>query len=506
MAGERLYMSYKVQLSDLKREGGLPVTQQLVDRFRRAIDDGLLEPGEKLPPTRQLAEEAGVNHLTAARAYRRLAELGYVSASVGRGTFVRSLAPAAAAESGDDWQIYALPQLEVSYAEQVLADSFELAGEEGMISLATGWPAPSTYPTEQLATIAGQVFEEEGGRAIAYLPAEGLYRLREQLALRGRRVGFAQDPDEIVVTSGAQQAIHLVVETVLDEGDVAAVESPTFVGMLSSMRSADARVIGVPVDDEGLDVDALERVLAQHEVKLLGLQTANQNPTGRNLSPERRERLARLAVERNMFVIEDRVYEDLRFEAEETRPLRELAPGHVLYVNSLSKSVGGGLRLGWVAGRGPVLERIALRKLDADFHTPTLVQHIAARYLASGAYDRHVASTTSFYRERRDALMDSLERHLPGEYRADRPTGGHHVWATLTRRVNERALYSEAIRQGVTFTPGGAVTAERQSLTSIRLSFSLLDPPELDEGVRRLATALREVRRRARHSMAAPLS
>src|SRR3954453_1904903 len=402
---EGVHMSYKVELSDLRRDGDVSLTQQLVDRFSEAIESGVLEPGEKLPPTRQLAQEAAVNHLTAARAYRRLAELGYVSATVGKGTFVRSLAPAAAAEAGDDWQIYALPQREVSYAEQVLADSFELADEEGMISLAVGWPAPSTYPTEQLAAIAGQVFEEEGGQAIAYLPAEGLYPLREQLALPGRPTGFAQDPDEIVVTSGAQQAIHLVAETVLDEGDVAAVESPTFVGLLSSIRTAGGRAIGVPVDDQGLDVDALEQVLARHEVKLLALQTANQNPTGRNLSAERRERLARLVMERNLFVIEDRVYEDLRFEAEPCRPLRELAPGHVLYVNSLSKSVGGGLRLGWIAGRGPVLERIARRKLDADFHTPTLIQHMAARYLASGAYDRHLEATMPFYRERRDALI-----------------------------------------------------------------------------------------------------
>src|SRR5436190_24155575 len=139
-ARKQIAMSYKVQLSDLVREGDLPLTQQLVERFQRAIEGGVLEPGEKLPPTRQLAEQAGINHLTAARAYRRLAELGYVSASVGRGTFVRALAPAAAAaDDGDDWQIYALPQREVRYAEQILADSFELAGEEGMISLATGW-------------------------------------------------------------------------------------------------------------------------------------------------------------------------------------------------------------------------------------------------------------------------------------------------------------------------------------------------------------------------------
>jgi 2-aminoadipate transaminase len=205
-------------------------------------------------------------------------------------------------------------------------------------------------------------------------------------------------------------------------------------------------------------------------------------------------------------VLEDRVYADLRFDDHESRPLRELAPGHVLYVNSLSKSVGGGLRLGWVAGRGPVLERIAHAKIDADFHTPTLIQHIAARYLASGGYDRHLEETVPFYRGRRDALLEALERHLPGEYRAEAPRGGHNVWVTLTRPVEERALYSEAIRQGVTFTPGGAMTAERRPQTSFRLSFSLLAPEQLDEGVRRLARALREVRRRARHSVAAPLS
>jgi 2-aminoadipate transaminase len=239
----------------------------------------------------------------------------------------------------------------------------------------------------------------------------------------------------------------------------------------------------------------------------VALQTASQNPTGRDLSEERRQRLAELAIERNMFVIEDRVYADSRLEGDEpVRPLRELAPAHVVYVNSLSKVVGGGLRLGWVAARGPVLERITMLKLATDFHTPTLLQHMGARFLASGGYDKHVATTADFYRERRDALLGSLERHMAGEYRVHSPRGGHHLWVTLERPIDERALYTEAMRHGVTFTPGGAVTAERRSQTSLRLSFSLLDPEQLDEGVRRLARATREVRRRTRHSFAMPVS
>jgi 2-aminoadipate transaminase len=499
-------MSYKIDLSALHRDGDVSLTQQLVDRFAAAIDAGELEPGEKLPPTRELAASVGVNHLTAARVYRKLGELGYVTARVGRGTFVRSLAPAGSAEHGDDWQVYALPQREITYPEQVLADAFSTAGQRGLISLAVGWPSPELYPTAALARITAEVFEDEGGEALSYLPAEGLWALREELAARGRDGGWAGEPDEILVTSGAKQALGIAAHATLEEGDVALIESPTFLGMLQSLRYTGARVIGVPVDEDGLDIDSLERLLARHEVKLVALQTACQNPTGRNISEERRRRLAELAVERNFFVIEDRVYADGSLEGQPVRPVRELAPAHVIYVNSLSKVVGGGLRLGWIAARGPVRERLAMLKLEDDFHSPTLIQHIAARWLAAGAHDRHVEATLPFYRERRDALLAALERHLAGEYRVDRPRGGHHVWVTLTRPTDERALYTEAARHGVTFTPGGAVTAERRSQTSFRLSFSLLEPAQLDEGVRRLSRAIREVRRRARTAGAAPMS
>ncbi|MEA2331869.1 MAG: 2-aminoadipate transaminase [Thermoleophilaceae bacterium] len=495
-----------MNLSDLDRDGDVSITQQLVDRFLAAIEAGELEPGAKLPPTRELAAEVGVNHLTAARVYRKLAELGYVTAQVGRGTFVRTLAPAGSASHGDDWQVYALPPHEISYSEQVLADTFSLAGRDDVISLATGWPSPSTYPTEELAAIAADVFAEVGGNALSYLPAEGLFDLREQIAVRGITYGYAEDADEVVITSGAQQAIALAARATLEPGDVAVIESPTFIGMMTALRGTGARVIGVPVDEDGLDVGALEHLLARHEVKLVGLQSACHNPTGRSLSDERRGRLAELALERNFFILEDRVYADMHFDGEIVRPVRELAPAHVIYVNSLSKVVGGGLRSGWVAARGAVRERIAMLKLEADFHSPTLIQHMAARWLATGAYDRHVAGTIPFYRERRDALLAALERHMPGEYHADPPEGGHHLWVTLTRPLDERALYAEAARDGVTFTPGGAITAERRSQTSFRLSFSLLNPEQLDEGVRRLARAIREVRRRARHAVAAPMS
>ena len=499
-------MSYKVDLSHIDRGGAVSITQQLVDRFVAAIENGHLTPGEKLPPTRALAGAAGVNHLTAARVYRKLAEDGYVTAAVGRGTFVRTLVPASARSEGDDWQSYVLPDRETSYQEEILSDAFRLAHQEGMISLATGFPSPRFHPTKELAEHAAQAFAEMGQDVIAYTNPEGLLELRERIAEGGLKRGFADGAEEIIVTSGGQQATDVAVRAMVEPGDVVVVESPTFVGTLAALRSTGARVIGVPVDEGGLDVAALEQVLARHEVKLCALQPACQNPTGSDLAPQRRARLTELAAERNFFILEDGVYADLRYDGERPLALRKDAPGHVVHVNSLSKVLGGGLRIGWIAARGPVLARMTTLKQCADFHTSTLIQHMAARYLATDAYAANIEASLPYYRERRDVLVAALDKHLAGEVRVTVPRGGHHVWATLVRPVEERVLYSEAVRSGVSFTPGGAVTAERPHQTSFRLSFSLVEPEELEEGVKRLARALREVRRRDRTAVAAPFS
>jgi DNA-binding transcriptional MocR family regulator len=499
-------MPYKSDLFHVDRGSDVSITQQLVDAFTGAIETGALTPGEKLPPTRALAADAGVNHLTAARVYRKLAEDGYVTATVGRGTFVRTLAPAAAEAQGDDWQSYVLPERQASYQEEILSDAFRLARQEGMISLATGFPSPRFHPVKELAEHCAEAFAQEGADVISYTNPEGLLALRERIAEGGARRGFAEGPEEIIVTSGGQQAIDVAVRAIVEPDDVVVVESPTFVGTLAALRSTGARVIGVPLDEHGLDVAALEKVLTRHEVKLCAIQPACQNPTGADLAPDRRARLLELARERNFFILEDGVYADLRYEGERLPALRREALGHVVHVNSLSKVVGGGLRLGWIAARGPVLDRMTMLKQGTDFHTSTPIQHIAARYLATDAYPRNIEQSLPYYRERRDVLHAALTKHLAGEVEARVPRGGHHLWVTLNRPVEERLLYSEAVRNGVSFTPGGAVSVDRPHRTSFRLSFSLLEPEDLEEGVKRLARALREVRRRDRATVAAPFS
>lgn len=502
-------MSYKLKMFDLKRDGEVSITQQLVTLFATLIDSGELAPGERLPATRALAAEVSVNHLTAVRVYRRLAELGYVTAAVGRGTFVRQRvpvaigAPAGAAEGGrgaqapdDDWQVGLLAARPVTYADEMLRDSLHapLGGEA--IALGSGYPDPALCPSEELAALAAQITRDRPRAITDYLQVEGLPELRERLAELGRAAGYATSADEILVTTGARQAIDLVARALLEPGDVAVVESPTFAGALASLHSAGARVLPMPVDADGPDIGALERILARHEVKLVVLQEACQNPTGADLSPPRRARLLELARTRGFFVLDDGVYATMRFDGEPLRRMRAEAPSHVIYVDSMSKTIGGGLRLGWIAASGPILARLVQLKIDADIHTAALPQYLAAAYLQGDRHAELLRTALPVYRERRDALVAALERHLEYDATWTVPQGGNHIWVTLREPVDERGLYVAALRAGTTFLPGGAVTAEKSSRTSMRLSFGLVEPALLDEGVRRLAVALREVRRR----------
>lgn len=487
-------MSYKFDLSHLQRDADTSITAQLVELVKAAIERGDLRPGEKLPTTRSVAEEAGLNHLTVVRAYRRLAQEGFVTAARGRGTFVRQAPPSGGVRE-ERWQHAVLPEARRSYVNQVVADTWVPLSGQDHVNLATGWASPELHPASELARMSGEVFAEAGAAALMYGDPDGVWPLREELARRGAASGFAGDPDEIVVTTGARQAIDLVSRTILRPGDVAVTESPTFIGALASMQSAGARVLGVPYDEEGIDIDALEAILARHEVKLVSVQSGSQNPTGQDLSPGRAERLLELARERSFFVIEDGVYSTVRFGKPEPPRLRSREPDHVIYVDSLSKTVGGGLRLGWLAASGEIRRRLTELKLTADYHSPTLTQYLAHRWLSSGAHDRHLRRINVVYARRCDAMVESLTRRLGDEVVVTPPKGGHHVWVAFARPLDERLLLSEALREGLSFTPGGAITAEGDGLSGLRLSFSLLDEQRIDEGVRRLAAAVRAVRR-----------
>ncbi len=394
----------------------------------------------------------------------------------------------------------------LSYADEMLRDSLRAPHASNTIALGSGFPDPDLCPSEELAQIAAEIARDEPSAVTGYLEVEGLPALRERLAELGRDAGYARGADEILVTSGARQGLDIVARAILAPGDVAVIESPTFAGSLASLKATGARVLPLPVDDEGPDIDTLERILARHEIKLVVVQASCANPTGADLSPPRRERLLELARTRGFFVLDDGVYATIRYEGSPLKRLREDAPSHVIYVDSLSKTIGGGLRVGWIAASGPVFSRLVQLKLDSDIHTAALPQHLGARYLQGDRHDELLARAIPVYRRRRDALLDALDRHLRHDATWTVPAGGHNTWVTLHDPVDERALYVEALREGVSFLPGGAIQAEQSSRTSMRLSFGLVAPEHHDEAVRRIAVALRTVRRRGRASATGALS
>ena len=284
-----------------------------------------------------------------------------------------------------------------------------------------------------------------------------------------------------------------------------ACEDPSFPSVIRAVEETGARIVAVPVDDDGLDVDALAALVARQEIKALAVQSRLHNPTGRDLVPARRRRLLDLARRHGFFVLEDSVYGDLRFAGEELPSLRSEAPAHVVYIDSLSKTVGGGLRIGWVAASGPVLDRIITAKRADDIHSPTLTQLAIARYLASGAYPAHAERARAFYRERLAVLHAAIEDSFGAAASYPEPLGGGHLWLTLDLPLDERELAEEAVRRGVAYVPGGAVRIERRPDLSMRLSFGYLEPDQLVEGVRRLAAAASSLRRRPTRREAVPI-
>jgi DNA-binding transcriptional MocR family regulator len=480
------------RLQNVDRSSERSITQQVADVFVEAIGSGELEAGAKLPTTRELAGIAHINQVTAGRCYRRLQEQGLIVSVVGRGTFVRGAARIAAADNTDfSWQTYALPPPRDGYAGQVVGEFTRHMETPGLIALSVGHPPSELIPHAELEAMVTRTLLQDQVASFEYCPIEGTGELREQLAQLGQTRGLEDDADGIVVTTGARQGLTLATRAVLRAGDVVACESPTFMGIIEALRATGANVMPVRTDADGFDVDALEQLLRGHEVRLVVLQPRGQNPTGQDLSEERRTRLLSLAARHGFFVLEDAVYADLRFEGRDPGPLRARDPSHVIYVDSLSKTVAPGLRTGWIAASGPVVDRIIAEKRDDDTQSATLTQQVAARFLADGCYPSQIARARELYRRRRDALLESLDSEMAGLSSFLRPTAGGHAWVTLHQARDDEQLYRSALAAGVSYVPGAAMLVERPRATHMRLSFSSVTPELMRDGVRRLAGAIR---------------
>lgn len=372
-------------------------------------------------------------------------------------------------------------------------DILAVTARPEVINFAGGLPAPELFDAEGIAAAYQAVLAEAPARALQYSTTEGEPALRDALAARTTARGLPTGPDDLLVTTGSQQALSLLATALLEPGDTVLVESPCYLAALQAFGFAGARIVPVPGDEHGVDPVALEELVVRERPKLLYTVPTFQNPTGRTLPAERRAAVAAVAARRGLWIVEDDPYGELRYDGDRV-PWIAAHPGaedRTVLLGSFSKVMAPGLRLGWLRAPGELRRACAVAKQAADLHTPTVNQLAAARYLVDNDLDAHVARVAGVYRDRRDAMLSGLAGALPEGSVWNRPEGGMFLWARLPEPYDTTALLPQVVRQKVAYVPGAPFYAGTPDRTTLRLCFVTQTPEEIGEGLRRLGEGFR---------------
>jgi 2-aminoadipate transaminase len=358
----------------------------------------------------------------------------------------------------------------------------------GVLSLAGGFPHPDTFPTQAIAEIVARLMRDDPGVALQYTAPEGIPSVREYLLDRQeQQQGVRPELAELMVTSGGMECIALVCHSLLEPGDTVAVEAPTYLGALMAFRRAGTQIASIPMDDDGLDVGALEeRLEAGLRPKLLYVIPEFQNPSGRTLPLARRRALVELCRRHGVLVLEDVAYREIRFEGEPLPSLWSLGPDTVLQAGTFSKVLSPGVRLGWAAGPPAVIAPLAAAKQTTDQCAGALGQRIVEEYGRAGGFERGVPAARELYASHWRALDGALRAHMPAGITWSRPTGGFFSWISLP--ADAMQLRAAAVDAGVMYVPGSLFYAGGEPRREARLSFSLLGEDELEAAVVRLST------------------
>jgi 2-aminoadipate transaminase len=380
-----------------------------------------------------------------------------------------------------------------------MRDLMAITARPEVISLAGGLPDTSTFPASTFAAQMTRIAQESTAEALQYGPTEGFAETVDCIVEVMGAEGMLPDPDDVIVTTGGQQAIDLVCKTLVDPGDVVVCEAPTYPGAVPVFCSYQAETIQIDCDEDGMEIDRLEAVLTQldkegRRPKFVYSVPSFQNPAGVTMSLDRRRRLVELARQRELLVVEDNPYGLLRFGGEPLAPLYQLDGGDfVIYIGTFSKILSPGIRLGWAVAPPPVMEKIVLGKQASDLCTSTLTQHFVREYFGEGSWREYVESLVEIYRGRRDTMVAALREHFPAEATWTEPEGGLFIWATLPEYIDTSDLLAKALREDVAFVPGqAAYVDESRGRSSMRLNFSGVGDEEIREGVRRIGKAIGE--------------
>ena len=371
---------------------------------------------------------------------------------------------------------------------------FAVASRPEVVSLAGGMPFVHALPDDQVLAVARTVLEEHGDVALQYGGGQGSIGLRERLTMLMAEEGIAADPEDVVVTTGAQQALDLLGKIFIDPGDLIAVEAPAYVGALTAFGAYEPRFLPIEIDDDGMIVDQLEQALVRGERPAFVYTVPNfGNPAGVTLSAARRHQLIALCREAGIPIIEDNPYGLLRFEGAAEPCLRSLDPDNVIYLGTVSKTFSPGVRVGWALAEPSVVQRLVLAKEAADLCSSNLTMLMTERWFSDERRWRTtLAGLVETYRSRRDAMLEALEEHLPEDATWTRPGGGFYVWATLPEWLDAKALLAAAVERRVAYVPGTAFYPDGRGANRMRLAFCYPPEERIREGVGLLGALLHD--------------
>jgi GntR family transcriptional regulator/MocR family aminotransferase len=472
---------------------GEPLYRQLFDRIVDRIRSGAFPPGTRLPPSRALADELGAHRNTVVRAYADLADAGFVTSTVGRGTFVVEPPPARPAEAapgegGLAWSSL----LSRTASSEPLVRYTRLAraiASGDHINLTRMQPPPELLPDDLLRRCTEHVLKKLGPRALGYAPREGLPALREQIALDLARQGVPAAADDVLVTTGSQQALGLLATALVNPGDTVLVENLTYAGAIQIFVAAGARLVPVPADEQGPDIEAL-RQLARTGPRLLYLMPNHNNPTGACISAARRAALVEWSHESGVPLVEDDYASDLELDGRLPPAALRALDGQVLFVGTYSKKLAPALRIGFVVAPAELRGPLVTLKHAMDLGSSLLCQHVLAEFLERGYLAPHLSRVCEAYRERRTALVSALRRKLPDGVRLRVAERGVSVWLELPAGLDSRVVFEEARRRSVVVSPGTLHRVDEPERHGLKLNFCTEPPRRLAEGGRRVADAI----------------
>lgn len=372
-----------------------------------------------------------------------------------------------------------------------IREIFKALTDPTIISLAAGNPSPESFPVEDLARISSEIFSDSSTAALQYSVTEGYPPLREDVKARlASRFGIGRDFDMTIITSGGQQGIELLCKTMCDEGDTVIVEEPSFIGALNAFRSNGAKLVGIPMEDDGIDIGKLEDAMKNNpRAKILYLIPTFQNPSGTCMSLEKRKKVYDLAKKYNIIILEDNPYGELRFAGEEIPTIKSFdEDGYVVYSGSYSKVLSAGMRIGFICGPEAIVQKMVVAKQVEDVHTNIFFQMLCHRYIAECDMDKHVADIRKLYKHKCDLMLSELDKKMPKCVRYTRPEGGLFLWCTLPDSISQPDFVKAAMAKKVAVVPGQTFNSDPNSPSqSFRLNYSTPSDEQIVEGIDRLA-------------------